>query len=147
MNYTEAELGRIFILRLEHGDKIPDIIEEFAENQGIKGALVFFLGGAEKGSRVVVGPKDGKEAKPVPMLTMLKDVSEALGTGTLFANQEGKLKLHLHSAFGRERDTVTGCTRQGVEVWQIGEAVILELTGSSACRKVDPETGFELLEV
>ncbi len=147
MKYTEAGLGRIFILRLEHGDKIPDTIEEFAEKQKVDGALVFFLGGAEKDSRVVVGPKDGKEAKPVPMVTALKDVSEALGVGTLFLNQQRKPKLHLHSAFGREMDTVTGCTRQGVEVWQIGEAVILEMTNSSACRKVDPITGFELLEV
>ncbi len=147
MKYSEANMGRVFVLRLEHGDMIPDIIEKFAGDQQVNGALVFFLGGAEKDSKVIVGPKDGKEAKPVPMITLLKDVSEALGVGTLFMNEEGRPKLHMHSAFGRERNTVTGCTRQGVEVWQIGEVVILELTGSAACRKVDAETGFELLEV
>ncbi|EGW37165.1 hypothetical protein [Desulfosporosinus sp. OT] len=30
MKYSEANLGRIFILRLEHGDRIPDTIENFA---------------------------------------------------------------------------------------------------------------------
>ena len=147
MKYSEAGVGRIFVLRLEHGDRIPDIIEEFADNHQVNGALVFFLGGAEKDSKVIVGPKDGEEAKPVPMVTLLKDVSEALGVGTLFLDQQGKPKLHLHSAFGRGRYTVTGCTRQGVAVWKIGEVVMLELTGSSACRKVDPETGFELLDI
>jgi predicted DNA-binding protein with PD1-like motif len=35
----------------------------------------------------------------------------------------------------------------GVDVWRIGEVVILELTGTVARRAVDEETGFEFLEV
>ncbi len=31
--------------------------------------------------------------------------------------------------------------------WVIGEVVIIELTGSAALRRVDPLTGFELLEI
>ncbi|RJX22504.1 MAG: DUF296 domain-containing protein, partial [Ammonifex sp.] len=41
----------------------------------------------------------------------------------------------------------TGCTREGVTIWHIGEVIILELINSSAQRKIDPTTGFELLEV
>jgi predicted DNA-binding protein with PD1-like motif len=33
-----------------------------------------------------------------------------------------------------------------VDVWQIGEVVILELTGSAAKRAKNKETGFEFLE-
>ena len=36
--------------------------------------------------------------------------------------------------------------RMGVNVWQIGEVVILELTGGSARRLKNKATGFEFLE-
>lgn len=146
MKYSEALLGRIFILRLEHGDKIPDIIEEFAAELKIKSAVVHFLGGADTGGKVVVGPEDGKASKPRPMVTQLSGTSEAIGMGTLFINEAGIPKLHLHAAFGRGRETITGCTREGVVVWHIGEAVICELLDTNAARRIDPGTGFELLE-
>jgi uncharacterized protein len=147
MKYSEAKIGRIFVLRLEHGDKIPDVIEEFAAVQKIKAAIVHFLGGADAGSKVVVGPEDGTASKPQPMVTELSGTSEAVGMGTMFINEAGIPKLHLHAAFGRKRDTVTGCTREGVVVWHIGEAVIFELLNTTAKRKIDPSTGFELLEM
>jgi predicted DNA-binding protein with PD1-like motif len=80
------------------------------------------------------------------MTTLLKGVHEACGVGTIFTDEEGKPKLHMHASFGRNDNAVTGCVRMGVEVWRIGEVVILELTGSSAKRVKDKTTGFELLE-
>ena len=147
MKYSEAQLGRIFILRLEHGDMIPEIIEDFASDHQVKSAMVHFIGGADTNSRVVVGPEDGTALRPRPVVTNLLGTSEAIGAGTLFTNEEGLPKLHLHSAFGRSRETVTGCTREGVKVWHIGEVVIFELVNTSAKRKIDPGTGFELLEM
>lgn len=147
MKYSEAKLGRIFVLRLEHGDMIPDVIQAFAAKQKIKAAIVHFLGGADTGSKVVVGPEDGTAPKPRPMVTELSGTSEAVGMGTLFINEAGIPKLHLHAAFGRGRGTVTGCTREGVMVWHIGESVIFELLNTTAARRIDPGTGFELLEM
>nr|WP_279279256.1 DNA-binding protein [Sporotomaculum syntrophicum] len=134
-------------MRLEHEDKIPNVIEEFAKSRRIEAAIVHFLGGADVNSKVVVGPEDGNAPKPRKMVTELLGTSEAMGIGTLFINEEGLPKLHMHSAFGRNRDTVTGCTREGVIIWHIGEVVIFELLNSTAFRKVDPGTGFELLEL
>ena len=147
MKYSEANLGRIFILRLEHGDKLPDTIEQFAKIHKVDSAIIHFLGGADTGSKVVVGPEDGTAKKPQKMITELLGTSEAVGIGTLFINEEKVPKLHLHSAFGRNRDTVTGCTREGISIWHIGEVVIFELLNSSARRKLDTETGFELLDL
>ncbi|MFP4016477.1 MAG: PPC domain-containing DNA-binding protein [Halanaerobiales bacterium] len=147
MKYTEAKLGRVFILRLEHGDVIPDVIEKFAADKEIYSAVVQFLGGADVDSKVVVGPEDGSAEKPVPMIEGLFGTSEAVGVGTLFTNEEGTTKLHLHSAFGRQKDTITGCTREGVKIWHIGEVIIHELVEHSASRKVDSDTGFELLDI
>jgi len=71
MKFTEANLGRIFILRLEHGDRIPDVIEEFANGNNIDSATVLFVGGSEQHSKVVVGPEDGTVEKPVPTVVNL----------------------------------------------------------------------------
>ena len=147
MKYCEAKIGRIFILRLEHGDRIPNIIEKFALDKHVNSAIVHFLGGVDTSGKVVVGPEDGTAPKPSPMVTELLGTSEAIGMGTLFLDEEGIPKLHLHAAFGRYRDTVTGCTREGIEIWHIGEVIILELLNTRAKRNIDPNTGFELLEV
>ena len=147
MQFTQAQMGRIFIIRLHDGDHLPDVLETFAEAQKINSALCFFLGGAKENSRIVVGPKDGNALPPEPMSTLLRGVHEAAGVGTIFQSEEGKPKLHMHAAFGRNEQTTTGCVRLGVDVWQIGEVVVLELTGGAARRAVDEKTGFEFLEV
>jgi predicted DNA-binding protein with PD1-like motif len=146
MQFSEAGLGRVFVLRLHDNDHFPDVLETFASEHDLKSALCFFLGGAKNNSRVVVGPRDGDAVPPEPMLTLLEGVHEACGWGTIFADEEGKPKLHMHASFGRNEDTVTGCVRMGVDVWRIGEVVMFELTGTNARRVVDKETGFEFLE-
>jgi len=146
LKYTEAHLGRIFILRLQHNETLHEVIEEFATQKQVKSALCLFLGGAQDQSKVVVGPKDGDVMPPQPMLVLLRGVHEACGVGTLFADEKGKPKLHMHASFGRNDNSVTGCVRLGVDVWQIGEVVILELTGSSAKRTKNKQTGFDFLE-
>jgi predicted DNA-binding protein with PD1-like motif len=67
--------------------------------------------------------------------------------GTIFADEDGKPKLHMHTSFGRNENTVTGCVRMGVDVWQIGEVVVLELACKKARRVRNRETGFEFLEI
>lgn len=147
MQYQEAKLGRIFVLKLEHGDVLPDAVEQFAGEQNISRAVVHFLGGADTGSKVVVGPEDGTKPGSKILVTELSGVSEAVGMGTIFPDEEGRPKLHLHAAFGRQRDTVTGCTRKGVQVWQVGEIIILELLGTGANRKFDEQRGFAVLDL
>ncbi len=147
MQFTVAKMGRVFILRLHDGDHLPDALENFAQNQRIDSALCFFLGGAKEGSSIVVGPKDGNALPPEPMTELLKGVHESYGVGTIFRNERNIPKLHMHAAFGRKGETITGCVRMGVDVWQIGEVVVLELTSAQAKRAVDEKTGFEFLEI
>ena len=94
-----------------------------------------------------MGPQDGGAVKPIPVLTQLEGASESIGLGTIFLNEEQQPKLHLHGAFGRGTQTITGCTRQGVNIWLYGEVVIQELAGGGAFRETDPQTGFQLLEI
>ena len=145
MKYSEAKQGRIFVIRLEDGDILHETIEGFAREKDIKAASLIALGGADKGSRLIVGPEDGRAPKIVPMSHVLDDVHEISGTGTLFPDDEGRPALHMHIACGREDKTVTGCVRDGVKVWQVMEVILYELLDSSASRIPDKATGFKLL--
>ncbi|HTY75814.1 MAG TPA: PPC domain-containing DNA-binding protein [Candidatus Nanoarchaeia archaeon] len=147
MQFTEAKLGRVFILRMHDKDHLPDVLENFAQQQNISSALCFLIGGAKEKSRVVVGPKESNAIPPEPVITLLSGTSEIVGVGTIFVNEEGKPKLHMHASFGRGEKTITGCVRMGVEIWHIGEVVLLELTNAEASRALNEKTGFEFLEV
>ena len=146
MKYSTAGLGRVFVVRLEDGDVVHESIERLAVREGVSRAAVIVLGGADDGSRVVVGPHDGRAAVIEPMERVLRGVHEMAGVGTLFPDAAGRPTLHLHAAFGRDDKVTAGCIRLGVATWIVGEVVIIELTGNDAVRRADPATGFELLE-
>src|SRR5512137_2175954 len=147
MDFTEAKLGRIFVIRLHDDDHLPDVIEKFAKDCKLKSGICLFLGGVKDNSRIVVGPRKDNVIPPEPMITLLEGVHEACGVGTIFTDEAERPKLHMHASFGRKEETITGCVRMGVDVWRIGEVVMLELKGTTARRAADKETGFEFLEV
>ena len=104
------------------------------------------LGGADIGSRLVVGPEgDGRSTPVVPVIHTLSGVHEVTGTGTLFPDVSGEPVLHLHMACGRGEEAKTGCIRAGGKVWHVMEVILYELLDTTAIRKKDPVTGFELL--
>ncbi len=147
MQYSEGRLGRVFILRLEEGERINDSIEKFARARQLSHGLAFFLGGSGDGSQVVVGP-EANRAAIIPMLHTLKGEQEVLALGTIIPNEEGTPLLHMHGAAGREGRATVGCTRAGLNVWLIGEVVLLEILGAqTAQRKKDAATGFQLLQI
>jgi len=147
MKAAEGSLGRVFVLRLETGDRIPDVVEAFAEERAIRQAAVLLLGGVGDGSRMVVGPEADRIEEIVPITHELRGVQEIVGVGTLFPDEQGKPVLHPHAAAGREGDATVGCTRAGVDVWLVGEMILLELKGFRGERRVDPKSGFALLDL
>jgi len=146
MKYTSAAPGRIFIIRLEDGEILHESVEAFALEQGIRAAALIVLGGADEGSKLVVGPEKARATPVNPMEHLLAGTSEATGVGTIFPGPDGKPILHMHIACGREGSTVTGCVRRGVKVWHVMEIILWELTGTDAKRVMDTATGFELLQ-
>lgn len=145
MKYSQAQQGRIFVIRLEDGEVIHETIEAFARNQGVRAASLMVLGGADQGSVLVTGPEQGRRFPTVPQTHILDEVHEVTGTGTLFPDETGNPVLHMHLSCGRGNSTITGCVRKGVTVWQVMEVILYELTGSSGMRKTDELTGFALL--
>ena len=145
MKYSEVKQGRVFLIRLEDGETVHEEIENFAREQSITAAAMIIIGGADEGSKLVVGPERGR-SKPInPMEHILDNVHEISGTGTIFPDDKENPVLHMHMACGRKSSAVTGCVRRGVKVWHTMEAVLFELVDSNAARVLEPETGFKLL--
>ena len=146
MKYSQAKQGRIFVIRLEDGDIIHEEIEKFAREKFIKAGALIILGGADKGSKLVVGPEHGRKELIIPMEHILNNVNEIAGTGTIFPDGKGNPMLHMHIACGRRSSTITGCVRKGVKAWHVLEVILFELVDTTAVRALDPITGFELLK-
>jgi predicted DNA-binding protein with PD1-like motif len=109
--------------------------------------MVMYVGGADGTSRLVVGPEENRGDEIIPIIHQLGAIHEAVAIGTLFPDEQGNPELHMHAAAGREGRASAGCVRAGVDVWLIGEVIILEIEGIEGYRKKDPKTGFQLLEL
>ena len=145
MKYSEVKQGRVFVIRLEDKEVVHETIEEFARDHHIRAASLMVLGGADAGSVLVTGPDQGRQFPITPKIHALEGVHEVTGTGTLFPDETGRPVLHMHMACGRGDNTITGCIRKGVKVWQVMEVIIHELTGAAGVRKKDDATGFDML--
>ncbi len=144
MHVSQAALGRTFILRLEDGDVLPHCLERFAKENGLARAVCLLLGGAGEG-RLITGPVDGDAPSITPMVHPLEAVHEAAAVGTIFPDEAGEPKLHMHAALGRGEEALVGCVRHGVAIWKLAEVVVIELTETAMSRRVDPTLGFEVL--
>jgi len=146
MKASKGRLGRVFVIRFEDGDRLPECIERFAAKKGVTTGLVILVGGVG-GGKVVVGPENAKDRPPKPMVLPISGVSEVAGVGVLAPGEDGKPVLHIHAALGRSGQTMTGCLRQGVTTWLLAEAILYEITGAQVRRVMSQKTGFEMLEV
>ena len=145
MKYSEGKIGRIFVIRLEDKDELPEAIESFARKNDVLRGMCILVGGIQERGKVVVGPEESESIPVVPMIFDLKGVHEICGVGTIFPDSDGKPRLHMHAALGREEKTRAGCIRLGIEVWKLGEVIVLEIVDNTAQRK-DTTLGFTVLE-
>jgi len=144
MKSSEGRLGRVFVLRLEDGDRVPDCLERFAAEKGIGVGHVVLIGGIGSG-QVVVGPRRSDVLPPEPMLLPVDGAHEVVGVGVLAPDEAGRPVLHIHAALGRSGSTLTGCLRPGMTTWLVGEAIIYEIIGADVSRSHDPASGLNLL--
>jgi uncharacterized protein len=148
MKFIEGTVGRVFVLRLDHNDPIPQCIEDFAAEKQIHLGQVFFVGGIYQGS-IVAGPRNTADPRPDPIVLPVSEASDSLATGIIAPAENGRPALHMHGALGRSGQTMAGCFQKGVKVWLVGEAVIYETlsSGSAAKRMVDKTSNLTLLEI
>ena len=146
MKSCEGRIGRVFVIRLEDGNVIPDCIEEFALEHNISVGQVILIGGIGSGE-IVTGPRSSEAMPPDPILLPVDGAHEVAGIGVLAPDENKKPVLHIHASLGRAGKSVTGCLRPGVTAWLVGEVVIYEILGAEVIRKMDQDSGFVLLDV
>lgn len=142
---SEGRLGRVFVIRLEDGDVVPECIERFALEKGVSTGHVIMVGGVASGD-VIVGPRRSAERPPDPMVLPVDGAHEVVAVGVLAPGEDGKPVLHIHASLGRAGKTMTGCLRNGVATWLVAEAVLYEIVGASVARVKDNSSGFALLQ-
>ncbi|MEN6611450.1 MAG: DUF296 domain-containing protein [Methanoregulaceae archaeon] len=141
MQYAEGRPGRIFVLRVDHGEDLLATVRQFLADKDVKSGSLFFLGALSE-AHLVSGPVE-PVLPPVPRKYLLEGGWELAGMGTIYPG-EGGPALHLHAALGRGESSRTCCLREFVKVYLVMEVVIFEFTGFSAERKLDPVTGVHL---
>lgn len=135
MQYSVGEIGRTIVAKVEHGDDLLASIKELADLEKIESA-VFFMLGALKSSKIVVGPRE-VVIPPEGMPHFFSDGREILAIGTIFNNEQGVPLLHIHGAMGRQESVLVGCIRDLSEVYLVVEVIIMELKGVRAQRLYD----------
>ncbi|MDR1404221.1 MAG: DNA-binding protein [Candidatus Methanoplasma sp.] len=146
MKSLEMSTGRVFVLKLESGEVLHEVLEKFSEDNGIENAAVTAVGGIGGGSRITVGPEMPCDEKITPIVITLDAPHELTASGTIFPDENGNPIMHMHGSAGRDGRAVTGCLRAGVTAWLVLEVVIVELTGSGAVRKKNG-SGMKILEL
>jgi len=144
MEYTTGAVGRCVCIRLHEGDAVYASVQGVAAKENISAGVVFAVGGVKNGA-VVTGPIDQDERPLRTTVERFSDARELAGVGTLFKNEEGEVKLHMHAAIGKGAAPVVGCPRVSLDCWLVTEIIILELTGVAAVRAKEA-SGLELLK-
>jgi predicted DNA-binding protein with PD1-like motif len=144
MKYTVGSIGRVLVVKVEHGDDLLEEIKSLAVKENI-GSAAFFMLGALKKASLVVGPRECT-VPPEPVWARFADGREIMGIGSIFRDGTEPV-IHLHAAFGRGEKALAGCVREGTEAYLVVEVVILEVLGGGAFRGEDPITGMRLLEM
>ena len=141
MQYTQGQLGRIFVVRIDDGEDMLASMSQFIHNKDIQAGSITFLGALMNG-RMVTGPEE-PVIPPVPHFVMFEGGWEVFGVGTIYPG-EGGPHVHYHASVGRSGHALTGCLREKATTYLIIEAVIMEFTGLRARREFDKKTQIHL---
>jgi uncharacterized protein len=144
MQYSEGSLGRVFVLRMDHGEDLIESLQKFLQEKKIESCTALFMGALRDG-RAVTGPKL-PVVPPTPHYEAFESAWEVFGMATIYPSNEGP-KLHIHSAMGRGRQSILGCIRDKAEVYLIVEAVLFEICGLAAERAWDENMQLYLLSL
>jgi predicted DNA-binding protein with PD1-like motif len=141
MRYAEGCPGRVFYLRIDHGEDLIAGLLSFVRAQNIRCGVIQLLGALLEGG-IVTGP-ELPVLPPDPHWEGFGGGWEVLGIATISWSADGP-HLHLHGSVGRGTNVMTGCIRGKAEVYIVVEAVIQEIRGCRVERVFDPGTGLDL---
>jgi predicted DNA-binding protein with PD1-like motif len=142
MQYSEGSLGRVFVLRMDHGEDLIEMLQRFVSHKGIESCMVLFIGALLEG-RAVTGPEHSA-IPPIPHSETFEGAWESFGMATVYPSAQGP-KIHIHSALGRGREALAGCIRERAKIYLIVEAVLFEFSGLEAKRSWDENMELQML--
>jgi hypothetical protein len=141
MQYSEGNLGRVFVLRMDDGEDLIESLKRFVKDRGIESCMALFIGALKEG-KAVTGPEQ-PTIPPVPHWEEYRDGWEVFGMATIYPSADGP-RLHIHSTIGKGREALLGCIRERAGVYLVVEAVLLEFTGLNVRREWDERTELYL---
>jgi len=141
MQYSEGQLGRVFVLRIDEGEDFLAAMQEFVQKKEIQAGSVFFLGALHDG-RMVTGPEK-PVIPPEPHFVLFEGGWEVFGIGTIYPGDEAPM-IHYHASVGRSGHALTGCLREKAVTYLVVEAVVIEFTGLAVRREFDEKTRLYL---
>lgn len=124
MDYRKGSIGRIFAVRVDHGEDVIEGICGLALKEEISSAFFVMLG-AMGSAELVTGPKE-KSVPPTTVWSAFDDVREVVGAGNIFL-ENGAPKVHFHGAAGNSKGMVMGCFRKKAEAFMVVEIFIVEM--------------------
>ena len=141
MRYTEGSVGRVFYVRVDHGEDLLETLQNFVAEKGIHSGIIQFLGAVEEGM-IVTGPHH-PVLPPEPCRESYKNGWEVVGIATITPGPD-RPHLHYHASAGRGREALIGCLREKALTYIIVEAVVMEILGTRIQHLFDPRTGLDL---
>jgi len=143
MKSAAGRLKTVHVLKFEDKDDFIEETKAFIKRKKIKAAFFMFLGALRKGG-IVSGPKK-PVIPPVPLWGSFDGAWEAFGVGSSFLNEKNEPQIHIHSSLGKGSRTKMGCVRKNSEVFIVIEALLFEIAGLKAGKKLDTKTGINSL--
>lgn len=140
MKFAEGKTGRVFYIKLEHGEDVRETLVRFCVKEKVASGWFQMFGALGRGE-LVVGP-EGNELPPAPVFTQIDMPHELVGIGSILEGDSGP-SIHMHTAAGRGSDAITGCIRGGSETFLVLEILLVEVTGLDV-KRIENENGLEL---
>lgn len=138
MDYRTGSIGRVFAVRIDHGEDVLSELSGLASKENIISAFFIMLG-ALGGAELVTGPKE-RSVPPTIVWSKFDDGREIIAAGNIF-RENGAPKLHVHGVAGSSRGMTMGCIRKAAQSFMVVEVFIME-TDIKAERIRDEKIGF-----
>ncbi len=126
MRVHEGQVGRVFALKLEEGDRLIADLARLAEERQIRTALVLFQGATGDAQMVLGFRPYSRRARDFDRIASCEH-REVIGVGSI-TWAAGKPKVHLHAGTGRGREVFIAHIEEALTFGM--EAFVVELLGA-----------------
>ncbi len=149
MEYAKGSIGRVFTVRIDHGDDLILELIKLAELEHIE-SDVFMLLGALKEAKLVTGPKESI-TPPELVWSGFDDTHEILGIGDIFyiarpitVSKESCLRCHSSPAAAPKSQLATYGDKNGFG-WKLNEVIGAKVISVPQSRVIELARNLKVL--